>query len=214
MKRVLIGFFIIISSYSSMRAQENGPKSHIDLYASYSWSDDLKALGIGLDFYTMPWDYIPWMVTIGAYGGPAWGMYNGELRNSDIVSAIQQDMPGTTLNNYNLPDDSDGGYMIGGRLGLGRFFPGTIFTLLFGVRADYYSPQEISVYNVSEDNSGIYYQYTQIPYKESIIIPGIELGFKYYQFSLVYSYSFLPEGEVMHTIGGVLPLGHILSALY
>jgi hypothetical protein len=196
--RHILSIFVFTAILSNTFAQTS--YEGVGMTASYSFSNDVKALDIGTGYIKFKkTGRSGW--TFGVFGGPAWGVYGGELSNGNIVQAINDDMDGVVLDDYDIPEDTDGGFSIGTKLLFTYLITNYTF-ISIGPRLNYFSPQEISVYNESSDNSYIYYQYTQIPYKGNRFIPGVELDISVSGWwTANYAISLLPEGNYMHSLG-------------
>jgi hypothetical protein len=147
-------------------------KNIIALGLDFSKRDNLSGLGVSMDYLSIVKGRMGFK--IGLSGGPAWGKYQNDLSSSYIKSYIYDQMEGDTYVGHINPEKTDGGWYFGGSVMMLMKFKNGAF--LIGPRLNYFSGQEISVLNNSEDSQYIYSGYAQMPYKERALVPGLELN--------------------------------------
>lgn len=168
--------------------------------ADYHFADDLSGLSIDMNIESGKKG--GWKIRGGISFGLAWGSYNDDLSLSFVENEIKKQMSGNSLKSYKLPDDTDGGFIFGGKA-LVVFYSKTNLSFGIGPRIDYFTEHEISVTTVSTGGGNEYTGFSQIPYKNSLLVPGMEFNLQPGGgFVLEYAYLFLPENRGgMHMLG-------------
>lgn len=204
MKTCLTLLFCVFSL--TIHAQNNSvtylSQSLTYIGVDYSFSEKQSGFGMGVDLSSTGQKGTGWKA--GASFGIAWSPYDGELSSAYLRNEVAKQMEGSTLESFEAPDETDGGFVWGGKILFLYFFSHDNY-MAIGPRVNYFTGQEISVTTVSSDGRYEYTEFSQVPYLDPVLVPGLEINLSpeaIKPFEFRYSYMFMPEGQgAMHMIG-------------